>query len=156
MIQRQHRPNAVTTTRGSSKLKTFVHFMQFLEVLKIKVCHIPKLFLVGTLSQKMRTTITVATFGNLALNVPRSQSSATSFLQPPWPSTLHPNFRRCIRSKSRFTKEEVDVQKLCAISNFLTLYPNLSRFTNQEAEVSKKRFHWSQHAISKFLTLHPK
>ena len=36
MIQRQHRPNAVTTTRGSSKLKTFVHFMQFFGSLENK------------------------------------------------------------------------------------------------------------------------
>ena len=52
------------------------------------------------------------------------------------PSTLYPNFYRFIRS---FIKEEAEVRIYCAISAFLTLYPNYIAFYQGEGKFSIKR-----------------
>ena len=65
------------------------------------------------------------------------------------PSTLYPKVYRYIRSKLRFTKGETEVRKYCAISEFLTSYPNYTAFyqLKMRQRFEKMRSHLSQHAI---------
>ena len=53
---------------------------------------------------------------------------------------LYPNFWCYIRTILHFTKKEADVRNFCAISDFLTLYPNwtILRYTKEEAEARKR------------------
>ena len=67
-------------------------------------------------------------------------------------STLYPNFWRYIRSKMRFSRKVVKVQKYCDISNFWRHIRSKLRSTKEEAEVA---LYQKYSAISEFCFLRP-
>ena len=68
------------------------------------------------------------------------------------PYALYPIFWRYIRSTLSFTEEEVGVRNYCAISKFLTLYPNKIAFCAllKRKRRFRKRFHLTPRYIRTF------